>query len=329
MKCRSIAFAGATAVLVVFLAYVTAPTAVAQTFRGSIQGTITDSTGAAVPGAKVRVVSPSTGLSRTAATDDRGEYVASELPLGTYSVTVEKQGFRTTTLTQIPVSVGSPTRADARLATGAVEEVVEVNADVPLVETTSNKTGGTIEANEAAELPVNGRDFTKLLELVPGSTSDPVGSTESAGSYGLFSLNGNRGRSNNYLLDGTDMNDGYRNLPSVNQAGVWGCPSTILPVDALAEIPVTGSPEAEFGRSSGATVNIVTKSGTNRIHGSAFEYFRDGSMSARNFFNTVAQPKNSFTNHQFGGSADGPIAKDTSFWFVAYEGQREDGGLPQ
>ena len=90
-----------------------------------------------------------------------------------------------------------------------------------------------------------------------------MGSTESAGSYGLFSLNGNRGRSNNYLLDGTDMNDGYRNLPSVNQAGVWGCPSTILPVDALAEIPVTGSPEAEFGRSSGATVNIVTKSGAN------------------------------------------------------------------
>ena len=180
-----------------------------------------------------------------------------------------------------------------------------------------------------AELPINGRDFTKLLELVPGTTSDPVGSTESAGSYGLFTLNGNRGRSNNYLLDGTDMNDGYRNLPSINQAGVWGCPSTILPVDALAEVPVTGSPEAEFGRSSGATVNIVTKSGSNQIHGSAFEYFRDGAMGARNFFNTADQPKNSFTNHQFGGSIGGPIVKDKSFWLVAYEGQREDGSLPQ
>jgi hypothetical protein len=115
----------------------------------------------------------------------------------------------------------------------------------------------------------------------------------------------------------------------VNQAGVWGAPSTILPVDALAEIPVTGSPEAEFGRSSGATVNIVTKSGTNLIHGSAFEYYRDGAMNARNYFNTVAQPKNSFTNHQFGGSASGPILKDKSFWFAAYEGQRENGGLPQ
>jgi len=329
MTTRPIAFSGVVSILLALLACFCTPAAVAQTFRGSIQGTITDSAGADVAGAQIKVSSPATGLTRTATANDQGEYVVSELPLGIYSVTVEKQGFRTTTLTQIQVSVGSPTRANARLATGTVEEVVEVTAEAPLVETSSNTTGGMIEADQAAELPVNGRDYTKLLELVPGSSSDPVGSTESAGSYGLFSLNGNRGRSNNYLLDGTDMNDGYRNLPSVNQAGVWGCPSTILPVDALAEIPVTGNPEAEFGRSSGATVNIVTKSGTNRFRGSAFEYFRDGAMSARNFFNTDAQPKNSFTNHQFGGSADGPIVRDKSFWFVAYEGQRENGGLPQ
>jgi len=301
----------------------------AQTFRGSIQGTITDSSGATVTGAQVMVSSPSTGLTRTVTTNDLGGYVASELPLGTYMITVAKEGFGTVKLTGIPVSVGSPTRADARLAAGAVQEEVQVTAEVPLVETTTNTTGGSIEAAQVAELPVNGRDYTKLLELVPGATSDPVGSTESAGSYGLFSLNGNRGRSNNYLLDGTDMNDGYRNLPAVNQAGVWGCPGTILPEDALAEIPVTGNSEAEFGRSSGATVNIVTKSGANSFHGSAFEYFRNGSLTARNYFNTVDQPKNSFSNHQFGGSADGPIVKDKSFWFLAYEGQRENGGLPQ
>jgi hypothetical protein len=301
----------------------------AQTFRGSIQGTITDSTGAAIPNAQVKVISPGTGLTRTVSTNDLGGYVASELPLGTYSITIVKEGFRSMTLTDIPVSVGSAARADAKMNTGMVQEMVEVSANVPLVETATNTTGGTIEANEAAELPVNGRDFLKLLELVPGSSSDPEGSTESAGSYGLFSLNGNRGRSNNYLLDGTDMNDGYRNLPSVNQAGVWGAPSTILPVDALAEIPVTGNPEAEFGRSAGATVNIVTKSGSNTIHGSSFEYFRDGSMAARNYFNTAAQPKNSFTNHQFGGMANGPILKDKTFFTLAYEGQRENGGLPQ
>jgi hypothetical protein len=290
---------------------------------------VTDSSGAAIVGAHVKIFSTDTGFSRTVATNDQGEYQTSELPLGIYSVAIEKEGFRTTTLNQIPVSVGSPARADAKLTTGQVHEHIEVNADVPLVETTSNTMGGTIEAAEAAELPINGRDFTKLLELVPGTSSDPVGSTESAGSYGLFSLNGNRGRSNNYLLDGTDMNDGYRNLPAINQAGVWGCPSTILPIDALAEVPITGSPEAEFGRSSGATVNIVTKSGSNVIHGSAFEYFRNGALGARNFFNTTDQPKNSFSNNQYGGSLGGPIVKDKSFWYAAYEGQRENGGLPQ
>jgi hypothetical protein len=323
MKCRSIGF------FFVFLALLFAIGANAQTFRGTIQGTVTDGSGAAVPGAQIKVFSPGTGLSRTVSTNDQGGYQAAELPLGSYSITIEKQGFRTTTLTGIPVSVGSPARADAKLTTGVVQESVEVTADVPLVETASNTTGGTIEAAEAAELPINGGDYTKLLELVPGASSDPVGSTESAGSYGLFSLNGNRGRSNNYLLDGTDMNDGYRNLPSVNQAGVWGTPSTILPVDALAEIPVTGNPEAEFGRSSGATVNIVTKSGDNNLHGSAFESFRNDALTARNYFNTAAQPKNSFSNNQFGGAVGGPILKDKTFYYLAYEGQRENGGLPQ
>ncbi|WP_420239659.1 carboxypeptidase regulatory-like domain-containing protein [Telmatobacter bradus] len=301
----------------------------AQSFRGSIQGTVTDSTGAAIPGAEVKITSPGTGLTRTVTTNDLGGYVASELPLGTYNVTVTKEGFGALSLTKIPVSVGTAARADAKLNTGEVKEVVEVIADVPMVETGTNSTGGTIESQEAAELPVNGHDYTKLLELVPGATSDPNGSTESAGSYGLFSLNGNRGRSNNYLLDGTDMNDGYRNLPAVNQAGVWGAPSTILPVDALAEIPVTGSPEPEFGRSAGATVNIVTKSGTNELHGSAFEYFRNDSLASRNYFNTADLAKNSYTNEQFGGLVDGPIFRDRTFFTLSYEGQREQGGLPQ
>jgi hypothetical protein len=317
------------AVFLVLLASLFVGSAAAQTFRGSIQGSVTDASGAAVVGAHVKIFSPGTGLTRMTATNGQGDYIATELPPGSYNVTVEKEGFRTITLTEIPVSVGAPAHADAKLTTGEVKEQIEVHAEVPLVETSSNTTGGTITTSEATELPVNGHDFTKLLELVPGTTSDPVGSTESAGSYGLFSLNGNRGRSNNYLLDGTDMNDGYRNLPSINQAGVWGCPSTILPVDALAEIPVTGSPEAEFGRSSGATVNVVTKSGTNQFHGALFDEFRNDSLAARNYFNTSAYPKNSFSNNQFGALLSGPIFKDRTFWLLSYEGQREHGGLPQ
>jgi hypothetical protein len=323
-----------TATISLFFIFVFAVAAHAQSFRGSIVGTVTDASGAAIPGAQVKVFSPGTGLSRNVTTNDLGEYVASELPVGSYSITVGMAGFRTTTLTGIPVSAGSPSRADAKLQTGAVQEQVEVTAQVPLVETATNTTGSTIESTEAVELPVNGHDYTKLLELVPGAISDPNGSTESAGSVGLFSLNGNRGRSNNYLIDGTDMNDGYRNLPDINQAGVWGSPGTILPIDALAEIPVTGSPAVEFGRSSGATVNIVTKSGTNEIHGSAFEYYRGGELTARNYFNHLytdgtLQPKNSFSNHQFGGMVSGPIVRDSTFFMLAYEGQRSDGSLPQ
>jgi hypothetical protein len=322
MKSRS------AVVLLAFL-FTIFSTLAAQTFRGTIQGTVTDPTGAAVPAAQVKVSSAETGFARTVTTNDQGEYVVPELPLGTYSITVSKQGLTTTSLHHVPVSVGAVQRADVKLTMGEVHEQVTVDAEVPMVETNTDTLGGTIEGEQAAQLPVNGRDFTKLLELVPGAVSDPVGSTESAGSYGLFSVNGNRGRSNNYLLDGTDMNDGYRNLPSINEAGVWGCPSTILPIDALAEVPVTASPDAEFGRSSGATVNLVTKSGTNQIHGSFYEYYRDGALDARNFFNTTEQPKDSFTNHQFGASLGGPIVKDKTFWFFSYEGQRENGGLPQ
>ena len=125
------------------------------------------------------------------------------------------------------------------------------------------------------------------------------------------------------------MNDGYRNLPSINQAGVWGCPGTILPEDALAEIPVTGNQRLSLAAVRERLSTSSPRAAPTQIHGSFFEYFRDGSLSARNYFNTVDQPKNSFTNNQFGGSGAGPIVKDKSFWFLAYEGQREDGGLPQ
>ena len=143
MKSRSLA------VLFVFFASVFACCAFGQTFRGSIQGTVTDTSGAVVVGAQVKVFSPDTGLSRTVTTNDQGAYLTSELPLGTYSVTIEKEGYRTTTLNQIPVSVGSPARADAKLTTGQVKETVEVNADVPQVETTSDTTGGTIDRNRS------------------------------------------------------------------------------------------------------------------------------------------------------------------------------------
>jgi hypothetical protein len=300
----------------------------AQTFRGGIRGAVTDSTGAVVPGATVTATSVGTGLVRTAFTDDQGNYVLSELPLGDWNVTVSLTGFASQTVKGVHVDASATRRVDLQLGAAGVQESLEVTAASPLVDSTSDTMGGTVSGEQAAEIPLNGRDFTKLLSMVPGTAADPSSINDSPGSFGLFSANGSRGRSNNYLLDGTDMNDGYRNLPAINQGGVFGTPSTVLPVDAVEEFPVLSGAEAEYGRSSGAIVNIVTRSGSNTLHGSAFEYFRNDGLGARNYFNAKPQAKNDFKNHQFGASLGGPIVKDRTFFFVAYEGQREDGGIP-
>ncbi|MDP9267361.1 MAG: TonB-dependent receptor [Acidobacteriota bacterium] len=302
--------------------------AMAQTFRGEITGTVTDSTGASVSGADVKATQRDTGLERTTVTDSGGDYNLPELPLGEYTVTITKAGFKTQTIKGVQVSVANAPRVNAQLSPGEVSQAIEVTADAPLVETTSNIMGGTIDAQQAEQLPVNGRDFIKLLTLVPGSTADASGVSDSPGAFGQFSVNGNRGRSNNYLLDGTDMNDGYRNDSAINEAGVFGTPATLLPVDAIAELSIMSSTEAEYGRNSGAIVNIVTKSGTNSWHGSVFEYFRNNGLDARNFFNTKDQPQDKFHNNQYGGSLGGPLVKDKTFFFLAYEAQNEIIGIP-
>src|SRR6266404_1242872 len=296
----------------------------AQTFRGTILGSVTDSSGAAVPGATVTIKNVDTGLVRTVTTSDDGSYAAPELPIGTYSVSVEKAGFKLGVVTGIKVEVSSERRADVALQLGQSAQTVEVRGEeLPMVESTSNTLGGIVESKIVTSLPVNGRDYQKLIFLVPGVTGSPDQITDSPGSFGIFSVNGARGRANNFLLDGTDMNDGYRNDPAINEAGVFGTPATILPVASIAELHVASNFEAEYGRSAGAVVNIVTKSGTNQYHGSFFEYFRNNALDARNFFDTAPAPKAPFHNNQFGGSFGGPIIKDKTFFFLDYEGLRE------
>jgi hypothetical protein len=302
-------------------------TAFAQTFRGGIEGTVTDTSGASIPAAQVTVTNPETGTSRTVTTDQSGNYTVTELPLGTYDVAIEHNGFRKQLVRSVQVAVGSPTRANAELTPGQVKETIDVSAEIPVIETQSDTTGDTISGEQAKDLPINGRDFTKLFALVPGAAGDPSGINDSPGSFGMVSINGNRGRSNNYLLDGTDMNDGYRNLPAINEGGVFGTPATILPIDALAEVPVISNTEAEYGRNSGAVVNSVTRSGTNVLHGSLYEYFRNNGLDARNYFNSTG-PQDAFHNNQFGASLGGPVVKDSTFFFFSYEGQRESGGIP-
>jgi hypothetical protein len=300
----------------------------AQTFRGTILGTVTDASGAVVAGAKVSAKNAGTGLERTTDTSADGSYSLPELPIGTYIVTVTQTGFQTFEATGVTVDVSSERRVDAALKTGDVSTKVEVSADqLPQVETTTNDMGGVLTAKTVEDLPVNGRDYTKLIFLNPGVAGSPDQISDSPGSYGEFSMNGARGRSNNYLLDGTDMNDGYRNDPAINEAGVFGTPSTILPIDSVAEVNVISNFQPEFGGNSGAIVNIVSKSGTNQLHGTAGEYFRNDALDARNYFNFADQPKAQFHNNQYGASLGGPIVKDKTFFYADYEGQQEAVGV--
>ena len=298
-----------------------------QTFRGTIVGTVSDVNGGAIPDAAVTARNISTGLDRATITDSAGNYAIPELPIGTYEVTVTKGNFKVAKVTSVRVEIAGERRADVTMEVIGGSESIEIQANAVQVESTTNTLGGTISTREVVNLPINGRDYTKFLVLVPGATGDPSGATDSPGSFGLFSANGNRGRSNNYLLDGTDMNDGYRNLPAINEAGVFGTPATILPVEAIAEAAIQSNFEAEYGRNSGAIVNIVTKSGTNNLHGSLFEFFRNNWLDARNFFNPKPDPQTAFRNNQFGVALGGPIVKNKTFWFMSYEGQRERVGL--
>src|SRR6476660_1460455 len=300
----------------------------AQTFRGTILGSVTDPQGAVVAGAKVTVHNVNTGLERTTETSADRRYSIPELPIGTYTVSVTQSGFQTAVTSNVAVNVAAEKRVDVVFRTGQVSEKVEVSGEaLPQVETTTDTLGTTFTAAQAENLPLNGRDFQKMIFLTPGVSGSPDEITDSPGSFGIFSMNGARGRSNNYLLDGTDMNDGYRNDPAINQGGVFATPSAILPIDAVSDMRVLSNFEPEFGRNGGAIVNIVTKSGTNTLHGNVFEYFRNDGLDARNYFDPTSAPKAPFHNNQFGGSLGGPLVKNKTFFFLDYEGQREAVGV--
>ena len=297
-------------------------TAWAQTFRGSIRGTVTDPSGAVIAGAKVTAKNIGTGLHREATTGPDGAYVLAELPAGEYTVTAESAPL-SPAAQNIQVNVGLDTTANFDLTKVRQQtEQMTVTAEAPLIETTRDVLGQVVERQLVNELPLNGRDFGKLVALTPGTTVDPSGVAGTQGGFGQFNINGNRDRSNNYTLDGTDDNDPYFNNSALNQAGIGGAPAALLPVEAIEEFNLQSQFSTEYGRNSGSVVNIVTRSGTNRLHGSAFDFLRNSGLDARNFFNFEPR-KSVFQNNNFGGALGGPIVKDRTFFFGAYEGERE------
>ena len=318
---------------VLFLAILFASAAgnlAAQSFRGTIRGEIVDAHGLHVVGAKVVARNLGTSETREVTADSEGSYRFLELSAGQYEVSAIAAGFEEVRVPQVRVEVGVETTVNLTLSQvkGHVEQV-EVTESVPLVEASSTTLSQVVDRTMVQELPLNGRDFGKLVALTPGVTVEGSGVAGSEKGFGQFNINGNRDRSNNYNLDGTDNNDPFFNNSALNQVGITGAPATLLPLDAIQEFNLQSQFDAEYGRNSGSVVNIVTRSGTNRFHGTAYWYNRNSFFDARNYFNTKFQPDGSpnpqtgFNNNNFGGSLGGPIVKDRLFFFFAYEGQRE------
>jgi outer membrane receptor protein involved in Fe transport len=302
----------------------------AQSFRGSIRGEVVDAQGYHVAGAKVVARNLGTSETREITADETGQYRFLEMSAGDYEVSAMAPGFEEVHVPMVRVNVGVDTLANLTLSkVKKAEEIIQVTESVPLVETSSTTLSQVVDRQLVQELPLNGRDFGKLVALTPGVTVEGSGVAGSEKGFGQFNIDGNRDRSNNYNLDGTDNNDPFFNNSALNQVGITGAPATLLPLDSIQEFNIQSQFGSEYGRNSGSVVNIVTRSGSNAFHGSLYEYNRNSAFDARNYFNTKFQsdgtpnPQSRFNNNNFGGSLGGPLIKDKAFFFFAYEGQRE------
>jgi carboxypeptidase family protein len=292
----------------------------AQVTTGTISGTVKDSTGAVLPGAKVVLLNEETGISRTVETDMAGHYSAPSLSLGNYRVTATLEGFQTEVRRGIVLTVGREAVVDLALSVGAVTQTLEVTAEAPLVESTTASLGSLVDDRTIRALPLNGRSYDQLALVQPGVVvTAPGGNKTGDFSYGAgkrFSVGGSRANTNSFLLDGTDINDQANDTPG-------GAAGTNLGVDTIREFQIlTNSFKAEYGRASGAVITAVTRSGTNTFHGTAFEYIRNSALDTRGFFDVGSSPP-PFRRNQFGGVFGGPIKRDRTFFFGGYEGLRQ------
>src|SRR5882724_10833466 len=267
--------------------------AMAQTFRGAINGTVTDPSGAVVPGAQVKAVNKATGIEHATLSTSDGQFAFQDLPVGEYSVVIAAQGFPVLTVDNILVSQGTIYTLPASLKISQQATTVEVSAAALTLDTTSETQTTVLTGSDLQTLPLNGRDFTQLISVTPGFGG------YSAGGFG--SLNGTRANQVNWQIDGVDNNDLWHNVPAVNQGGVEGIAGIVLPLDSIEQFSQQTQSTAESGRNPGGVVNIVTKSGTNQIHGSLYYFNRNELFSANSPFANGAS-KGKLRNQQYGGS---------------------------
>ena len=307
--------------LVMLLSLVLGSSAFAQKTTGTIRGLVTDNTDAAVVGATVTITNTATGEVRTAVSNEQGEFVAPELQAGVYDVRTRQVNFKEFLSKGVELHVASTAVVNPVLQVGRVEELVEVQANPVQVETSSGSVGNLIEGNQVRELPLNGRSFVQLTQLMPGVSPAANFNSKNKGlEAGVdFSVNGNSTTHNLFLVDGVNNND-------------VGSNRTILvypSIDAIDEFKILrNSYGPEYGQASGATVNIVTRGGTNNWHGGVFYFGRNDILNAANYFNNLNQlPKDKLRRNDFGYNFSGPIKKDKLFFFWSQEWNREIRGL--
>jgi hypothetical protein len=303
---------------VVAVVCLSALSARAQSTTGTISGTISDSSGAVLPGVDLLILNEETGSSREVKSDHAGRYLAPSLNIGRYRVTASVEGFQTQVRSGIEITVGRQALVNFGLAVGTVTSSVEVVGEAPLVDTVKGGLGTLVESTQINELPLNGRDLAQLITLQTGTFEYGAGGAQDQGSGKLLVVSGSRPTSNVFLLDGVQLESFHSKTPT-------GMSGSFLGAEAVREFRVeTNAYSAEFGRGSGGIFNIATKSGTNSLHGSVFEYLRNDNLDAARWEdNKFGEEKPEFKRNQFGFSLGGPIRKDRTFFFGTYEGLRE------
>lgn len=308
--------------LAVFMILSLGVAANAQTFRGAINGTVTDPSGSSVPNAQVKATETATGIDHNTVTTSDGAFAFQDIPLGFYKVTVTATGFPPYAVDKVEVSAGTIYTLNVKLTLQSTTTTVEVSAAAITLDTTTATQNMTITSDVVQDVPLNGRDFTQLIAVAPGYGGYSVG--------GFGSMNGARANQNNWQIDGVDNNDFWHNIPAVNQGGVSGIAGVVLPIDAIDEFSSQTQSGAESGRNAGGTVNLVIKSGGNTIHGSAYYYNRNEFYGAHSaFFSPSATTPKAppVRNQNYGFSVGGPVVKNKLFYFASYEKQQYIIGL--
>jgi hypothetical protein len=291
-----------------------------QTNTAELAGVITDSSGGVLPRVELLLQSAATGSKRAGRTGDRGQYLFSRIPPGEYELIARREGFRSERRSGIVLTVGREAVLDLTMTVGAITTETVVSAAAPLIETRNAALSSVMENDAIRRLPLNGRDFAQLALLEPG-VAPSRRSSDSGGPGTKLVIGGNRPNQVSFVLDGSDINDSNNNTPG-SAAGV------LLGVDTLQEFRVlTNSYSAAYGRSAGGVISAVTRSGTNTLHGSLFEFVRNSAFDARNFFDSPASPIPPFRRNQFGAELDGPLVPDRTFFLASYEGLRQRLGV--